>query len=315
MTSAGEAIWPEQNLKRIGVFSPSDPITEARSVDIKQTAVQLASAGIDTVFSPHAFSAEYDTVSASIDQRISDLEFLIDHGQIDFAMAAWGGKGCNQIVPHLPYEKIRASNFRICGFSDASILCVHVTMKTGVSTFYGPNVFGKLRESDFGNLHQFSRSFRWSDFNLINSSYYHRICGTSTQGRLFASNLSCFINGIICSDLKTSDFDGTILLMEGADDDLRIYEQQLYALRNIGLISRLNGLVLAPFKRQLGNCSLSDWENGAVGIASRVCEGIDIHACLTDVTGHGRMRNPAIPIGFDSYLDTRAGVLLTNFDL
>ncbi len=66
----------------------------------------------------------------------------------------------------MDYEKIKAAKKPILGFSDPCVLTNYINAKTNIVTFYGPNVVGKLTQTEHSDLN-ILKSTLPNNFNIL----------------------------------------------------------------------------------------------------------------------------------------------------
>ena len=151
----------------IGIYSPSEPITEERLPRFNKGISVLSSHGYtvkygDNVFKQNAYMA------GTIKERINDINMLLSNNNVKAIMTSWGGKSCNQLLPYLDYGLIAKQRKPIMGFSDGCVLLNSITYKTGLITFHGPNVAGKLYETKHSDMSLLVEPFKsLKDINLL----------------------------------------------------------------------------------------------------------------------------------------------------
>jgi muramoyltetrapeptide carboxypeptidase len=123
----------------------------------------LRTLGMNPVFMPHASAAADDLrpwVSATPQQRASDLHAAIADPQVDAVLCAIGGDHSAQMLPYLDMDLIAASPKVLCGYSDATVLLHAIHRETGLVCFYGPAFlpqFGEIGGPDAEVVEQLCR--------------------------------------------------------------------------------------------------------------------------------------------------------------
>jgi muramoyltetrapeptide carboxypeptidase len=233
----------------IGIYSPSEPITEER--------VPRFEKGI-SVLKSHGFIAKYGVnaltrnayMAGTIKERVEDINALLTARDVNAIMASWGGKSCNQLLPYLDYKLIAKQRKPIMGFSDICVLLNSITYRTGLITFHGPNVAGKLYETKHSDLSLLIEPFKTiKDWNLLGNVEDVNtmvLRSGSAKGRLFGGNLSTFTLGFLGA-IDIRRFDGCIFFWESGGEEIQIVDQFLNCLRNAGLFERLAGMIIGDF--------------------------------------------------------------------
>ncbi|MBU0678978.1 MAG: LD-carboxypeptidase [Verrucomicrobia bacterium] len=290
----------------VGVFTPSEPLTENRLDLVMRGASLLQSHGFKVKFAAH-FKSHTGYTAGTIQERINDIHALLSDPEVDLLMAAWGGRSCCQLLPHLDYGLIRGARKPVLAFSDGCVLVNAIASKSRLVAFYGPNVVGKLDATDYSDLRSLGQGGLRPGCNLLGSrTSFEPFTGGLASGILIGGNLSTFANAILgsCYDL---DADEVILLWESGPKTAQDLDTILCALRLSKGLPRLKGMVIGQceIKRdeRWGEMSLSD-------IVGSVFDGVDIPILHAPVFGHSKLLNPIFPIGCRVELDSRKGALI-----
>lgn len=230
----------------IGVFSPSEPITDLRVPKFNQGLNKLKEVGFDIVLGNNCL-ARTNYSAGTIEQRIEDIHDLLQNKSVDCLLASWGGKSCNQLVNKINYDLFITHRKAFLGFSDPCVLANHITAKTGLYTFYGPNVVGKLDETDFTKFEFLKESFKDRDILFADKNSSRCLKKGKNTGRLIGGNLSTFILGVISSDIPQNYYKGGILFWEDLGNPPQLIDQYMNALKNYGIFDLINGMIIGDF--------------------------------------------------------------------
>jgi muramoyltetrapeptide carboxypeptidase len=292
----------------IGVFSPSDAVTGYRPAKVKRGCDRLAQAGFETFLTPNVYAKEA-TMAGSVEQRIADIQMLVTDPKIKAMFPTYGGKACNQLLYDLPYEEILVTKKVWLGFSDIAVLLNAITAKTGLITFHGPNIVGKLDETDHWNLRLVREPLIGAGTNLLaNGAKVEFKClrpGTA-KGRLFGGNLNCFVVGLVSSRINLDAFDGGIFFWEDLGLTPREINQFLTSLRNVGFFDRISGMIVGDFIMQETEDRVMSDPFDAVLHPTR---GYNVPILYAPIFGHRVLENPIFPIGAMCQLNTETNEL------
>lgn len=290
----------------IGIFSPSEPIVESRVDRFERGIENLKSKGFKIELATNCMNKS-SYMAGSIEERISDINELLLNKDVGALLSSWGGKSCNQLVNKLDYDLIKKTSKPILGFSDPCVLLNNITAKTGLVTFYGPNVVGKLHEtehSDFAILQE--KNFSENLLGKVEKNDSKVIKSGISTGRLIGGNLSTFVLGVVCSDIPTDFFNDAILFWEDAGNSAQIINQHLFALENIGVLERLSGMIIGDFRYE----DSLDWKKiDDFDSLSIVLGKYNYPILYARTFGHADIENPILPIGATCELDTNSKAL------
>lgn len=290
----------------IGVFSPSEPISDKRMLMVEEGAEILRSNGFKVKFSKN-YDAKENYMAGTIEQRIDDIHQLIADPDINAIITSWGGKSCCQLLPFLDYDLFRKSLKPVMGFSDGGVIVNALLSKSGIISFYGPNVVGKLNQSRYSNL----RTLK--DGGLINGSDLFELCSEqevlfhgNAEGILVGGNLSTFVNSIAGTEYEPA-FDSMILLLESGPKTSQELDTLLCSLRLTTCMQRVKGIVI-------GDCDIKNdnkWGNKSLKeIVTSVFKPLSIPILQAPFFGHKDLANPIFPLGCRVKLDTEKGSLI-----
>jgi len=285
----------------IGVFSPSEPIGVTRVSRFKSGISILESNGFKVKLAKNALKVTNYT-AGSVLERVADIHELLEDNEVDALVSSWGGKSCNQLVNYIDYKLVKEKKKPILGFSDAAVLLNNITAKTGLVTFYGPNVLGKLDETEHENLSILKGNFYAGNLlGKVDKVNTKTIFEGKVEGKLIGGNLSTFVLGVVCSDIPDSYYDGAIFFWEDAGNAAQIINQYLTAISNRGIFDRISGMIIGDFITE----DLNEWKR-TDDFASLI-EVIGNHKfpiLYAPTFGHKKLENPLLPIGAKCKLDT-----------
>jgi muramoyltetrapeptide carboxypeptidase len=129
----------------VAIVSPSAPAIALWPHRAEQGTAYLRSLGLEVKLMPNAGGSE-GWVSGSPEARADDIHSAFADQGVSVVLTSIGGNHSNQLLPHLDFDLI-ASNPKIFqGFSDSTVLCWAIMMRTGIRTFYGPALSANLGE-------------------------------------------------------------------------------------------------------------------------------------------------------------------------
>lgn len=270
----------------IGAFTPSDPVVGDRQTRVFHGVELLGRAGLHVKFASNALTVDAEN-NVLPTARAADIMQLVEDSRVSALIATCGGKSSNSVLPLLDYSAIAAAAKPIIGFSDVGVLLNAITARTGLITFYGPNVLSKLDETQNHTL---------ADFREEKSGATHTAPSAQTlvpgvvEGRLIGGNLSTFTVSIAGTEYEPR-FDRTILMWEAGSADVRLVDQYLAALQLRGVIDRLSGMFIGRVGSD-DELAGSD-RNYLVSLVSKY----RFPVLWLPIFGHGDLENPAWPLG------------------
>lgn len=136
--------------------------------DVDFARSRLEGIGLRVSFGRHVMACN-EHLTASVDERVSDLREAIEDPQVKCILAVSGGIGAIQLLPAIDYERLAAHAKIICGYSDVAYVLNALFAKTGLVSFYGPNFTSfMMRQHGEYTLTQFrERLFTSSPLSFI----------------------------------------------------------------------------------------------------------------------------------------------------
>lgn len=240
-------------------------------------------------------------MAGSLASRISDFrDLLVDPG-VDALLGSWGGKSCNQLVPSLPYAEILEMQKPIVGFSDVGVLLNHISVQTGLVTYYGPNIAGKLVESAHGDMAFLQNPSNPNVFGQTASEHWQTVVPGSASGRLLGGNLSTFVLGMVGTATMDLVLAGGpwIFFWESASEPPQIIDQYLACLQNAGFFENVAGMIVGD-----ATYEEVDRKNRPLDeLLADYSAGGRIPVARIETFGHRPIENPPIPVGAEVHMD------------
>ncbi|MFI7133920.1 S66 peptidase family protein [Nonomuraea sp. NPDC050153] len=207
--------------------------------------------------------------SSSVASRVADLHDAFADPSVAAILTVIGGYNCNELLPFLDWELIRANPKILCGYSDITALQNAILARTGLVTYSGPHwsTFG-MRDHFEQTLRWFTSVMfdtapialapaeRWSDDlwfldqdkrePVPNDGWWPLRAGTA-EGRIVGGNL-CTLN-LLQGTPNMPSLDGAILIVE---DDLEshpaTFARDLTSLLQLPDAPRIRGLAIGRFQ-------------------------------------------------------------------
>lgn len=127
------------------IVSPAGRVANSH---IDNTVNILENWGLEVELSPNAKSEHYN-FSGTKEERLSDLQWALDHSSAKAIFAARGGYGAIQLLQDLDWTKFRKREKLLIGYSDICNLHAQIN-NLGIASLHGlmPNSFPKEKKHD-----------------------------------------------------------------------------------------------------------------------------------------------------------------------
>jgi len=183
--------------------------------------------------------------SGTDEERLNDLQQMLDDREVRAVLCARGGYGLSRIIDTLNFKKFRKHPKWIVGFSDITVLHSHIYTRYGVASLHAP-MAAAFNEDGFDS--PYIQSLK-DALEGMPASYE---CGVhefnkpgEAKGELVGGNLTLLAHLIgTASDLKTKN---KILFIEDIGEYLYNIDRMLLQLKRSGKLDKLAGLVIGGF--------------------------------------------------------------------
>ncbi|MEQ8424236.1 MAG: LD-carboxypeptidase [Cyclobacteriaceae bacterium] len=231
-------IQPIQRGQTIGIVTP------ARKVDdqlLLKGCEVIKSWGLNVKMGKHCFSNKPNYLAASDEERLDDMQRMLDDPSVVAIFCARGGYGTTRIVDRLNFDNFLKKPKWIVGFSD--ITALHLKLhELGIESIHGcmPTQYSKPEyKESVDSLIQIL--FEGKDSIIEVPSNKRNKQGKAT-GKIIGGNLSLVVDSL-GTDGEV-DTNGKILILEEIDEPLYKIDRMLTQLKRAKKFSHLSGLVI-----------------------------------------------------------------------
>lgn len=231
----------------IGITSPAGPSTLE---EVETTGKILESWGYKLLIGETVGKKDFNE-GGTDEERLADLQRMLDNPSLKAIMCSRGGYGCVRIVDKLNWTKFKANPKWLIGFSDITVLHSHIHANCNVATIHSkmlnsfPDDMGKaepLQAQTIDSIHD-ALSGKKMSYTVV-PNILNRM--GEAQGMLVGGNLRTLetLAGS-ASDIKT---DGKILFVEDTGEYLYSIDRMFWNLKRTGKLSKLAGLIVGGFR-------------------------------------------------------------------
>ena len=188
---------------------------------------------------------QYHYFSGTDEERLNDLQQMLDDDEVKAVLCARGGYGMTRIIDRISFKKFKQSPKWVIGFSDLTVFHAHLYSNYYISSFHAP-MAGAFNDGCYTSI--FVQSLRHALKG--EKAKYHREGHEFNRkgeaiGELVGGNLSLLTHLIGTeSDIKTR---GRILFLEDVGEYLYNIDRMMRQLERAGKLSKLAGLVIGGF--------------------------------------------------------------------
>ncbi len=176
--------------------------------------------------------SQYHYFSGTDDDRLADLQEMMDDPSVKAILCGRGGYGTGRIIDRINFRKFIKNPKWIIGFSDITILHAHILSRYQVATVHGPmaNAF-----NNDGYLNEYVRSLhkaitgKKGNYSASCHPFNHN---GKASGRLVGGNLSLVAH--LTGTPSDIDTRGNILFLEDVGEYLYNIDRMFYQLKRSG---------------------------------------------------------------------------------
>jgi muramoyltetrapeptide carboxypeptidase len=244
--------------------------------------------------------------SGTDEERLNDLQEMMDDDAVKAILCGRGGYGCGRIIDQLSFKKFRKHPKWIIGFSDITILHAHLFSNYKIASLHAP-MAGAFNDGGYKNAPVLSlkQALSGKPYRYTIKTSKHNRTGKA-EGKLVGGNLSLLahITGT-ASDIKTK---GNILFIEDIGEYSYGIDRMLHQLKRSGKFNHLAGLIVGGFT------DMKDTERPfgktIYEIIIDIIREYDFPVCFNFPVSHGK-ENYALKVGVQHQLNiTKQKVVL-----
>ena len=253
----------------------------------------------------HSDSQNY--FSGTDDERLNDLQQMLDDPNIKAVLCARGGYGMSRIIDCINFKKFRKHSKWIIGFSDITVLHSHIFSNYKIASLHAPMAAAFI-DGEFNNpyLQSLKNSLEGISSNYECVAHAFNRKGEAT-GQLVGGNLALLahVTGTN-SDIKTK---GRILFLEDIGEYLYNIDRMILQLKRSGKLDRLEGLIVGGFTDNKD--TERPFGKSAYEIIHDHVKEYDYPVCYGFPVSHGR-ENYALKVGSTYHLSVDSTTTLVE---
>jgi muramoyltetrapeptide carboxypeptidase len=191
------------------------------------------------------------TFGGTDEERLADMQQLLNDREVKAIMCARGGYGSVRIVDGLKWDLFREHPKWIIGFSDITVLHSHLQRNLGIASIHSkmcnsfPDTWEKADPVQRDTIESIRKALSGEGMQYTMASNPSNRTGTAT-GILTGGNLKTLetLAGS-ASDIRTSN---KILFVEDTGEYLYSIDRMFWNLARTGKLDKLAGLIVGGFK-------------------------------------------------------------------
>lgn len=183
--------------------------------------------------------------SGSDEERLNDLQRMLDDEEVKAIFCARGGYGLSRIIDRLSFKQFKKTPKWIIGFSDVTLLHAHIYSNFNIATLHAP-MAAAFQGDDYPNEYVQSMKQVLQGRKIKYECAVHPFNRRGEAvGELVGGNLSLMAHVMgSCSEPRTK---GRILFLEDVGEYLYNIDRMMHQLKRSGKLEKLGGLVIGSF--------------------------------------------------------------------
>ena len=235
---------------------------------------------------------QFNYFSGTDEERLNDLQVMIDDEEVKAILCARGGYGLSRIVDRIDFEHFKKNPKWIIGYSDVTILHMHLYSKFGIASLHSPMASAF---NNYGAQNEFVQSLRKAlcgELFDYSCSVYPFNKNGEAKGELVGGNLSLLVH--LIGTLSEVDTKNKILFLEDVGEYLYNVDRMMMQLKRSGKLESPAGLVIGGFT-EMKDTTIPFGQNVYEIIFDKVKE-YNYPVCFDFPVGHTD-RNYALKVG------------------
>jgi muramoyltetrapeptide carboxypeptidase len=233
---------------KIAITSPAGYITPE---DIQPARQMLESWGLVVRIGSTIGKRDY-TFGGTDEDRLKDLQLLMDDHSVKAILCARGGYGVNRLLDKLNFTRFKMKPKWVIGFSDITALHLHLLRNCNVASIHSkmcnsfPKDWATAEPVVQDTIMSIKRAMDGTRMKYSVLPHERNKVGVG-EGLLVGGNLSIIISMMgTRSEINT---DGRILFLEEVGEYLYSLDRMLMTLKRSGKLSKITGLVIGGFNK------------------------------------------------------------------
>ncbi len=242
------------------------------------------------------------------EQRVEDLQSMLDNREIKAIVCARGGYGTIRLLPQLDFTAFLKSPKWIVGYSDVTALHAHLNQNLGVQSLHGIMPLNFPKDKSENQTILSLKKALFGEQNLYEIDNYKLNRQGRVVGEIIGGNLSVLYS--IAGTRYDINTNGKILVLEDLDEYLYHIDRMMMNLKLGGKLENLKALIIGGMSDM--NDNTVPFGKTAYEIISDVVNEYRYPVCFNFPIGHIE-NNYTVKLGSKIELDcSEKGVKFIN---
>ena len=225
----------------IGIVCPAGAMPTAKA----ETCIRILKQWGYKVKVGATLGHEFNYFSGTDEERLADLQGMLDDNDVKAVLCGRGGYGTNRIIDAIDWKAFRKNPKWVIGFSDITMLHNYLFTKLNTASMHAP-MAAAFNDQGFKNLYVQSLKKALAGKPAIYKAEGHPFNRKGTgSGQLVGGNLSLLAHQVgTVSDINTK---GKILFIEDIGEYLYNIDRMMIQLQRSGKLDSLKALIVGGF--------------------------------------------------------------------
>lgn len=275
----------------IGITCPAGYMAREKAQTCIDTLQQW---GFEVMVGKTLGSGSANYFSGTDEERLFELQAMLDSEQIHAILCGRGGYGVSRIIDKIDFTKFKKNPKWVIGYSDITVLHSHIHTNLKIASLHSP-MAGAFNDGVEGNefIQSLYKAIIGKKAKYRSGVYAFNKPGKAA-GELVGGNLALLANMTgTASDINTKN---KILFIEDIGEYIYSTDRMMHQLKRSGKLDKLAGLVVGGFtdtkdtERPFGKTVYQAIHD--------VINGYDYPVCFNFPVGHAK-ENYALKVGVE----------------
>jgi muramoyltetrapeptide carboxypeptidase len=224
----------------IGIVCPSGFMEKDKAARCIETLMQWGF----QVKTGKTLGQQFHYFSGTDEERIADLQSMIDDDKIRAILCGRGGYGLSRIIDKINFRPLKKNPKWIIGYSDVTLLHCHLNKKIQLASLHAPMAAAFNNGADNIYIQSLKNTLLGKRNNYqIKTHSFNRF--GKAEGELIGGNLSLLVNAI--GTPSEPDMRDKILFIEDVGEYIYTADRMVQQLKRASWFSKLKGLLVGSF--------------------------------------------------------------------
>jgi len=288
----------------IGITCPAGFIT---AEDIQPAVDKMKEWGFEIRIGSTVGKKDF-TFGGTDEERLQDMQQMLDDKSIDAIMCARGGYGAVRIIDNIDFKKFITKPKWIIGFSDITVIHSHLNKNFGIASIHSkmcnsfPSDWSTAEPIQIETIESIQKCLTGQRMQYTAEPNEKNKPGIA-EGILIGGNLKTLET--LAGSKSDINTDGKILFVEDTGEYLYSIDRMFWNLKRTGKLSKLKALIIGGFKIKPAEDPAEEFGKTLTDIVLEKITAYNYPVCFDFPVGHQK-NNVALKCGIKHKLTITA---------